>query len=262
MNRYQNNNDEISVYVCRGDVCNRVSLDGGRGQGRVKENYDDQLNSIATQIDENTWAIKMHTIKRFLDKKTITIDKGVKLIIEYTAMLFVGNNATLINNGTIECLGFCDIKGNFINNGEVTISDSFQFSTVSYAYKGKSENNGVINCLKGSLYMQGEEIVYNAVSFRNNGKIIINYGCRFILNNVNLDNTDTISNNGTMEIGGEKNSGNAIINNSGTIDNHNIIKFLYNSEIYISGNNIINGSSARCMRLDEKIDCKINYSNN
>ena len=251
MNRYQNN-DEISVYVCRGDVCNRVSLGGrGLGLGRVKENYDAPtditLDSIATKLSTKIWILEeMATIS---STQKLTINSGETLTIISSGMLT--NEGAIVNNGTINSTGYFDNKGLFTNNSTLNILN-LHFT------KGRITNNGVFTCkTNGSVIISGSMKEADLV---NQGKIIINSGCSFTLENVTLDNQNTITNDGIMRIGREENSiGVVSINNVGEILNNSIIEFLATEGIYIFENNIINGSNSICMLLGSRSDCNINH---
>ena len=254
MNRYQNNNDEISVYVCRGDVCNRVSLDGrgrGRGLGRVKENYgaptDITLDSIATRFGTSrSWLLKeMATIS---STQKLTINAGEILNIFSDGMLI--NEGVIVNNGTIISVGF------FVNNGLITNNSTLDILDLQFT-KGRIMNSGVINCKNnGSVFISG---VMSQVDLFNQGKIIINSGCSFSLENVTLDNQNTITNDGVIRIGEENSNGVVDINNVGEILNNSIIEFLATEGINIFENNIINGSNGFCTLLGSRSDCNINH---
>jgi len=88
-------NQDLSLYVCRGDVCNRVNLGDLLGRGRnlnTKENYDSENQYVEEMygfktIDENTFNLFFNYADGCLNGKinpvlgTIVIKKDVSASI-------------------------------------------------------------------------------------------------------------------------------------------------------------------------------------
>ena len=257
MNRYQNNNDEISVYVCRGDVCNRVSLDGrGQGQGRVKENYDDQtltIDSIATKKFAKTWLLnETVTIE---ETQTLTINAGETLAIGINK--YLSNLGTIINNGHIQNGGLFTNKGRISNSGMITSTTTFQCTG------GNILNNGriIINDV-GSFKMTGIIGICTLTNLKG-GQIIITADGNFTFENTNIENLGEITNNGLMQIYGSDDIKNVstIINNKGVILNNKTVLFRNSKDIFMFGNSITSGVNSECyFEADLLTDCIVNKS--
>ena len=150
MNRFQNNED-ISIYVCRGDVCNRISLDRNVLNRNVlnRENYGDEavenisLDSIATRNGMGWMQLNnpITTISKSqqltIEKKTLFIGYGQTLIIDGTLInlyritadedskIIVNAGGKFCNSGSIETASAAiEVHGKFLNQSTVDLSDT------------------------------------------------------------------------------------------------------------------------------------------
>jgi len=271
MNRFQNNNDEISVYVCKGDVCNRVPL-GGRGQGRVKENYDDQvdqneikLNSIATKVFGD-WSTTKGNIEigllqtlRIGGADIFRIEEGVSLtnhgtiIIEGQGKLIISglltNESLIFNKGNLDIFGSLNSSsgtislGKIINTGDIRVGGSFNINGMDPADQNSIPT--LLNETGARLYIlcNGTFTLYNGL----------------------IENRGLITNNGEMIIFGDNRTTLRVvkdvittINNQGVIVNNNYVKFEdLGKSIFMSGNSIIsdkNNFYSKCYNVSRNYE--------
>ncbi len=248
MNRFQNNNDEISVYVCKGDVCNRVPL-GGRGQGRVKENYDDQvdqneikLNSIATKVFGD-WSTTKGNIE-IGPVQTLRIGGGDIFRIEEGVSLT--NHGTIIieGQGKLIISGLLTNESLIFNKGNLDIFGSLNSSSGTISL-GTIFNTGDIRVDGGSFNIKVDPADQNSIPVLLNEKgarLYILCKGTFTLYNGLIENIGLITNNGEMIIFGDGRSTPrdviTTIKNQGVIVNNNYVRF-EGEGIFMSGNSII-----------------------
>jgi hypothetical protein len=192
MNRFQNN-EEISVYVCRGDVCNRVSLGvnppNKNLQNRFRENYGDEpieyisLDSIATR-NFMGWMQLNNPVTIISKSQQLTVENktlfvvGV-LIVEgklinlsrittnTDSKVIISEGGKFCNHGSIETAsGEIEVHGKFLNKSNVDLSDT-KLTVAGVFY---NDSNFMYNIATLNILPSGEFINYSGGGVVNRNK--------------------------------------------------------------------------------------------